>query len=100
MRLNYDRGITHDNDIVEGRIFNKMINIIRMLVNTLHVISFCLLMLLGLVGVIYEIVGHRKFVQTLSAMGLSNGFEWVWILGAVVLIILMITYFIKNKLNA
>lgn len=75
-----------------------MKGIVKILVQIVHIGSFCGLMFLGLLGVIYEIVGHAKFEQILMYLGISKGFERIWAVGIIMLILLAITYFIKAKL--
>ena len=47
--------------------------------------------IVGLLGALYEMVGHAKFEQLLSSIGISNGFRLLWIFGIVVLILLIIS---------
>lgn len=47
--------------------------------------------ILGFFGAIYEIVGHAKFEQFLSSIGISNGFRLLWIFGIAVLLLLIIS---------
>ena len=71
---------------------------IKMIVQAVHVLSFCGVILSGILGALYEIIGHAKFEQVLYAIGISKGFERVWVVSALMLILLIITYFIKVKL--
>ncbi len=70
---------------------------LKSLVNLVHILSFCGLILAGLLGVIYEIIGPVKFDQLLSKIGIANASDNVLLLGAVMLLLLVITYFIKTK---
>ena len=54
-------------------------------------------MLSGALGVIYEIVGHAKFEKILFSIGISNGFEKMWIFSATMLCLLPIISFIKKR---
>lgn len=74
-----------------------MTNIIKICVNVVHVFSFCILMVIGIIGMLYELIGARRYEQILSAMGISNGFKWTWIIGFTALFLLIITYLIKVK---
>lgn len=77
-----------------------MKDLIKILVNVIQSISFCAVMLSGVIGVVYEIVGHAKFEQILSMMGICKGFERIWIISAIMLGLLIVTYFIKVKFFA
>lgn len=75
-----------------------MKEIIKMIVQVVHVLSFCGVILSGILGAVYEIIGHAKFEQVLSAIGISKGFERIWVVSAIMLLLLITTYFIKAKL--
>lgn len=70
---------------------------LKSLVNLVHILSLCGLILAGLLGVIYEIIGPVKFDQLLSKIGIANASDNVLLFGAVMLLLLVITYFIKTK---
>ena len=71
----------------------------RIIINILHIISFVGLTVSGLIGVIYEVIGWTIFERFFSKIGISKGFELVWVIGAISLIVLLLTYFIKTKIN-
>lgn len=75
-----------------------MKEIIKVIVQVVHVLSFCGVILSGILGAVYEIIGHAKFEQVLSAIGISKGFERIWVVSAIMLLLLITTYFIKTKL--
>ena len=75
-----------------------MKEILKMIVQVVHVLSFCGVILSGTLGAVYEIIGHAKFEQVLSAIGISKGFERIWVVSAIMLLLLITTYFIKAKL--
>ena len=77
-----------------------MKDVIKMIVQVIHFLSFCGVILAGILGVIYEIIGHAKFEQILSTIGITKGFERIWTASAVMLLLLIITHFIKVKLLA
>ena len=77
-----------------------MKEVFKKIVQVEHVLSFCGVKLVGVLGAIYEIIGHAKFEQILSTIGISKGFERIWIVSAIMLLLLIITYFIKAKLLA
>ena len=70
---------------------------IRTIIQVLHILSFCGLMLAGLLGVVYEIIGYAKFQHILSQIGVSNGFQLTGYIGGASLLILIATHFIKAK---
>lgn len=74
-----------------------MKEIIKIIIKTIHVISFCLLFFVYVISVIYEIIGRTKFEKILSSIGLSNGSKLLWIVGITALLLLIATYFIKHK---
>lgn len=76
-----------------------MKEIIKMLVQAVHVLSFCGVILTGVLGAVYEIIGHVRFEQMLSAIGISKGFERIWVVSAIMLVLLIATYIIKTKMS-
>lgn len=54
--------------------------------------------IVGIFGAVYEIVGHAKFEQLLSSIGISNGFRLFYLFGTVVLILLIISCLINRQL--
>ena len=75
-----------------------MIDLIKIIIQVIHIVSFCGVTLVGLVGAIYEIIGHVKFEHILTILGITKGFERIWVIGIILLFLLIITYFIKVKL--
>ena len=75
-----------------------MKEILRTIVNIVHILSFCGVIISGLLGVVYEIIGYAKFEQLLSEIGITKGFERTWLVSAIMLVILILTYFLKVKL--
>ena len=71
---------------------------IKMIVQVVHALSFCGVILAGALGVVYEIIGHAKFEKILSGIGISKGFNWVWGVSIIMLFLLITTHFIKAKL--
>ena len=69
----------------------------KIIVQVLYVFSFVGLILSCVLGAVYDIVGHTKFEQTLSAIGISNGY----VRGAAFILIMLLlhiaTSFIKSK---
>lgn len=67
----------------------------KIIVQVVRILSFGGVIFTGVLGVLYEILGHAKFEQILSTIGISNGFERTWIVSAIMLIVLVVTCFIK-----
>ena len=74
-----------------------MKEIIKIIFKTIHAISFCLVIFIFVISVIYEIIGRTKFEQMLSSIGLSNGAKLLWIVGITALLLLITTYFVEYK---
>ena len=75
-----------------------MREVAKFVVQVIHILSFCGTVMVGLLGVIYEIIGHTRFEQLLSRIGISKGFSWIWFVGVTMLSLLIITYLIKQRL--
>lgn len=75
-----------------------MKGVFRRIVEMVNILSFGGVILSVAFGVLYELIGHAKFEQVLSAIGISNGFACCWILGTVMIVLLIVTSFIKEKL--
>ena len=74
-----------------------MKEIIRAIVKTIYLLSFCSAILLFVICLLGEVVGVAKFQQLLSSIGISNALEFVWIFGAIVVILLLFSGFIIKK---
>lgn len=72
-------------------------DVIKTVVQIVHILSFCGTLLCGVLGVVYEIIGPVKYKQLLSSFGISKGFERTWIWAVVMLILLLSTHFILIK---
>ena len=75
-----------------------MKDVIKTVVQIVHILSFCGTLFCGVLGVAYEIIGPVKYKQLLSSFGISKGFERTWIWAVVMLILLLSTYFMKAEL--
>ena len=76
-----------------------MNGVIKIIINVLHIISFVGLAVSGLIGAISEIVGWGIIDRIFFKIGISRGFELLMIIGYISLTILLVTYFIKTKIN-
>lgn len=75
-----------------------MIKIVTMIVNAVYNFSIYVLIVLGIVGVLYEIVGYGKFQMIFATLGIENGFKFIWILGTIVIGLLVLTWIVKYKI--
>ena len=69
-------------------------NIILSIVNK---ISFVLVLLFGVSGIIYELFGPAKYEKILQKLKITWSFERIWLFMFVSLIILIITYILRKK---
>ena len=61
-----------------------------------NILSLCGLILIGLIGVVYELLGHGYFEKLCGALGIPNGFRLVWICGIVLLLLFAATSTLMN----
>ncbi len=74
--------------------------IVSMLINIIHFLTFGWLVIAGILGLIYEIIGYAKFEQLLAVFGITKGVEHIWRISIIMLLLLIVTHFIKVKLLA
>ena len=74
-----------------------MKEVIKKIIQSVQVFLFCGLMLSGALGVLSEIVGYANFEKILFSIGISNGFEKVWIFSATMLLLYIVICIIRNK---
>ena len=70
-----------------------------LIIKIIHIISLCGLVLMGILGAIYEIIGHAKYEQLLSTIGVHSGFHRTWIVFIILIIVCIITYFAKENIT-
>ena len=75
-----------------------MRQVVKIAVQVVQILSLCGTIIAGVLGLIYEIIGHTKFEQLLSRIGISNGFRWIWLVGVTTSSLLIITCYIKQRL--
>ena len=75
-----------------------MRKIILMSIQVIQAISIGWLILAVFLGVLYEFVGYQKFEQMLSTIGVTNGFNLIWIISLIIFVLLVIIHFIKPRL--
>ena len=67
-------------------------------INILHYISLFSIIISGIIGVIGEIAGPSVIERILQRIGISNGYNRVWTVSAILLIVLIATHFMKVKI--
>lgn len=67
-------------------------------INILHYISLFGIIISGIIGVIGEIAGPSVIERILQRIGVSNGYNRVWTVSAILLIVLIATHFMKVKI--
>lgn len=76
-----------------------MTEFIKNALNILNVISLCGVIIVGILGCLYDLIGYANFQKALASLGFDKGFERLWVIGVVMLFLLIITYFIKMKIK-
>ena len=74
-----------------------MKKVMKTVISAVQWISFSALMLLGLVGVFFEIAGYAWYDRICYAIGITKGFVLFYIVFAVLLVLLITSYVIKRK---
>ena len=65
----------------------------------INIISFILVSLFGATGIIYDLFGPANYVKMLEKLKIPWSFESIWVFMFISLIILIISYFLRKKLN-
>lgn len=74
-----------------------MKEVLKIILLIINIISFALVALFGVTGIIYEILGPAVYEKMLIKLKISWSFESIWNFMFVCLVILIITYFIRKK---
>lgn len=72
---------------------------VKVIINVTHYFSLIGVILSGLIGAVYELIGFELFEKILLSMGLKNGFNKMQIVGFVFLGLLLITFIVKHFLR-
>ena len=75
-----------------------MKDLCKTFVRAVHSVSFCGLILCNILGIIYEVIGPVNFERIFSSIGIPNGVKCVYVVSATMLLLLIITHCIKNRL--
>lgn len=76
----------------------KMREITKVILLMINIISFVFVLLFGITGMIYELLGHAYYEKMLEELKIPWSFEYIWLFMLECLIILIITYFLRKKL--
>jgi len=60
--------------------------------------SLCGMAIGWVLGIIYEIIGPVKFAQILESLGIHISITQIWLIFAIMLVLLIISYIVKTKL--
>lgn len=58
-----------------------MKTVLRLGIVFIYHISFFMMILLGIIGILYEVVGYAKCQETMSQLGMPVGIKQYWIVG-------------------
>ena len=75
-----------------------MIESIKTFLTVLNTSSLILVIIWGILGAIHEIIGPASFENVLYLMNKSLSFEMFCRIGYVLASVLIVTYFLKNKI--
>ena len=70
---------------------------LKQLVTIINTISFIAMLLIGAVGVVFEIIGAGMFERLFSSIGVPNALTTVQIAGVIAIALAIITFLIKQK---
>lgn len=74
-----------------------MKEVLRIILLITNIISFALVLLFGVTGIIYELLGAANYEKMLKKLKIPWSFERIWLFMFVCLIILIITYILRKK---
>ena len=75
-----------------------MIELIRKLIEILNIISLIFVLIWGVSGLICEVIGPVRFEAVLHVISTSLTFEMFCKIGYVMMIVLIGTYFLKERI--
>jgi len=74
-------------------------DIVKVFLFVMNIISFVLVAIFGLAGLVYEILGPSKFEKLLARLNIPWTFERVWNVSFICLVVLIVIYILRKKLN-
>ena len=72
---------------------------LKVFLNISQIVSCCILGVLGIMGVVYELFGYGVLDRMFMTIGFSNWFWNYYIIAAIVIAFLLITHLTKKKLQ-
>lgn len=73
-----------------------MKNVVKVIINALHYVSIFGVILSGLIGVVYELIGFEIFENLLMSIGIEDGFNIIQTMSFIFLGLLVITFIAKH----
>ena len=73
-----------------------MKNVVKVIIYALHYVSIFGVILSGLIGVAYELIGFEIFENLLMSIGIEDGFNIIQTMGFIFLGLLVITFIAKH----
>ncbi len=73
-----------------------MKNVVKVMIYALHYVSIFGVILSGLIGVVYELIGFEIFENLLMSIGIEDGFNIIQTMGFIFLGLLVITFIAKH----
>ena len=73
-----------------------MKNVVKVIIYALHYVSIFGVILSGLIGVVYELIGFEIFENLLMSIGIEDGFNIIQTMGFIFLGLLVITFIAKH----
>ena len=73
-----------------------MKNVVKVIIYALHYVSIFGVILSGLIGVVYELIGFEIFENLLMSIGIEDGFNIIQTMSFIFLGLLVITFIAKH----
>ncbi len=73
-----------------------MKNVVKVIIYALHYVSIFGVILSGLIGVVYELIGFEIFENLLMSIGIEDGFNIIQTISFIFLGLLVITFIAKH----
>ncbi len=71
--------------------------ILRISLLIINIVSFALVLLFGVTGIIYELSGPASYEKMLEELKIPWSFERIWLFMFICLIVSIITYILRKK---
>lgn len=67
------------------------------IVSVINVISFILVAIFGVIGVIYDLFGYSTFMKIFEKLNITWSFKQIWLFVAGCIIILIVSHILRKK---